>query len=210
MKTSRKPLIIGIAGGTGSGKTTIAKKIKHHCGDDVLYIAHDSYYKDQSHLTMEERKKTNYDHPDALDTFLLVRHLRQLIKGKSIAMPVYDFTVSNRLHETVQTDPKPVIIVEGILTFENKELRNLMDIKIYVDTDADIRLGRRIKRDVEERGRTLEYSLNQYITISRPMHLTFIEPNKKYADIIIPEGGNNKVGIRMITHLIEKTASPSA
>jgi len=202
MKTQR-PLIIGIAGGTGSGKTTVAKKIKDHFGQDVLYIPHDNYYKDQSELSLKERAKTNYDHPTALDTDLLVQHVETLILGKSIQMPLYDFATSNRMKETTMVFPKPVIIVEGILIFEHEKLRELMDIKIYVDTDADIRLGRRIKRDIQERGRTIEYSLNQYLSQSRPMHLAFGEPSKKYADIILPEGGENKVGLQMIIHSIE-------
>lgn len=204
-RKTTKPLIIGVTGGTGSGKTTVAKKIKEHFGDDVIYIAHDSYYRDQTKLTLEERKKTNYDHPNALETTLLIRHLKQLIKGHHIMMPVYDFTVSNRMKETVKIDPKPVIIVEGILVFESPKLRDLFDIKIYVDTDADVRLGRRIKRDIEERGRTLEHSLNQYLTISRPMHSAFIEPTKKYADIILPHGGENTLGIGLVISAIKQS-----
>lgn len=202
MKT--KPIIIGISGGTGSGKSTVTQKIRDHFKHQVIFIAHDNYYIDQTKLTMEERKKVNYDHPNSLDTKLMIRHLKQLIAGKSIKMPQYDFTVSNRKKETFRLIPTSVIIVEGILVFENRALRELMDIKLFVDTDADIRLGRRIKRDIQERGRTLEYSLNQYLTVSRPMHLTFVEPYKKYADIIIPEGGNNKVGINMVINTIEK------
>ena len=200
-----KPIIIGIAGGTASGKSTVTKKIKDHFKHEVIFIAHDNYYKDQSHLTLADRKKVNYDHPNSLETDLLVKHLKQLIAGKSIKMPQYDFTVSNRKKtETVLLTPKKVIIIEGILVFENENLRNLMDIKLFVDTDADIRLGRRISRDIQERGRTLEFSLHQYLTMSRPMHQAFVEPMKKYADIILPEGGENSIGLQMIIHSIEK------
>lgn len=195
-----KPLIIGVSGGAGSGKTTVAKKIKNHFQHEVIYIPHDNYYRDQTHMTMEERKKVIYEHPKALETSLLISHLKKLIKGKSVQMPAYDFTLSNRTKETTLLKPKKVIIIEGILIFENKQLRDLMDIKIFVDTDADIRLGRKIIRDINERGRTLEHSLKQYYEMTRPMHLTFVEPNKKYADIIIPEGGNNRVGVQMIIH----------
>ena len=199
-----KPIIIGIAGGTASGKTTVTQKIREHFNRNVIFIAHDNYYRDQSHLDLAERKKVNYDHPKALETELLTVHLKKLLAGKTIRMPQYDFTVSNRKKETILLEPKKVIIMEGILIFENEELRTLMDIKLFVDTDADIRLGRRITRDIRERGRTLDFSLNQYLTMSRPMHLAFVEPTKKYADIIIPEGGNNKIGVQMIIHSIEK------
>lgn len=199
-----KPLIIGVVGGAGSGKTTIAQKLKNHFKHEVIYIAHDNYYRDQTHMTMEERKKVVYEHPKALETSLLISHLKKLIKGKSVYMPMYDFTVSNRTKKTTLLKPKKVIIMEGILLFENKQLRDLMDIKIFVDTDADIRLGRKIIRDINERGRTLEHSLKQYYEMTRPMHLAFVEPNKKYADIVIPEGGNNKVGVEMIIHTIEQ------
>lgn len=200
----KRPLLIGIAGGTGSGKSTIANKIKKHFKNNVVYLAHDSYYIDLSHLSLKQRSKVNFDHPNALETTLLVKHLNKLLRGNSIKMPVYDFVTSNRTKKTIKISPKPIIIVEGIFIYENEILRNLFDIKIFVQTDDDIRLGRRIMRDIRDRGRTLEFSLNQYLTMSRPMHQIFVEPTKKYADIIIPEGGHNDVGINILIHAIEK------
>lgn len=200
----KRPLLIGIAGGTGSGKSTIANKIKKHFKNNVVYLAHDSYYIDLSHLSLKQRSKVNFDHPNALETTLLVKHLNKLLRGNSIKMPVYDFVTSNRTKKTIKISPKPIIIVEGIFIYENEILRNLFDIKIFVQTDDDIRLGRRIVRDIQDRGRTLEFSLNQYLTMSRPMHQIFVEPTKKYADIIIPEGGHNDVGINILIHAIEK------
>lgn len=199
-----KPFVVGIAGGTGSGKTTIAHKLAKYFGNSAVCIAHDSYYRDQSKLTLEDRMKTNYDHPASLETTLLIRHIRALTHYKSIKMPVYDFTQHNRSKEVVVVTPKPIIIIEGIHVFSEEQLRNMMDLKIFVDTDADIRLGRRIVRDIQERGRTLEFSLNQYLTMSKPMHEAFVEPSKRYVDIIIPEGGNNEVGISIITQFITK------
>jgi uridine kinase len=199
------PLFVGIAGGTGSGKTTVAKKIAAHFPDICVIIAHDSYYRDQSSLNMDERKKTNYDHPDSLETTLLITHLQNLRKGKSISVPTYDFTHHNRAETTQHVSPKRLVIVEGILLFENSVLRNMMDIKLFVDTDADIRLGRRITRDMEERGRTLDFSLNQYLTMSRPMYLAFGEPTKKYADIILPHGGENILGIELVVSAIQQS-----
>lgn len=200
----QKPFVIGIAGGTGSGKTTVAEKIRAHFKNRVLYIPHDNYYRDQSHITLEERKKTNYDHPRALETDLLIKHLKQLIKGKSIKMPQYDFVNHTRKKRTIVVSSKSIIVVEGILTFENKLLWDIFDLKLFVDTDADIRLGRKIIRDIKERGRTLEFVMYQYLTMARPMHDAFIEPSKKYADLIIPEGGENHVAIRSIIHAIDK------
>ncbi len=200
----KRPLLIGIAGGTGSGKSTIANKIKKHFKNNVVYLAHDSYYIDLSHLSLKQRSKVNFDHPNALETTLLVKHLNKLLRGNSIKMPVYDFVTSNRTKKTIKISPKLIIIVEGIFIYENEILRNLFDIKIFVQTDDDIRLGRRIVRDIQDRGRTLEFSLNQYLTMSRPMHQIFVEPTKKYADIIIPEGGHNDVGINILIHAIEK------
>ncbi len=198
-----KPVIIGIAGGTGSGKTTVARRIIRHFGRNAAYIPHDNYYRDQSAISMEERKKVNYDHPDALETDLLASHLVHLRRGKTVEVPLYDFTTCNRQGETQRIEPAGVIVVEGILVFENENLRNLFDIKIFVDTDADIRLGRRIVRDMQERGRTLEFSLHQYLTLSRPMHLAFVEPSKKHADIVIPEGGSNRIGVQAIINTVE-------
>jgi uridine kinase len=203
-----KPIIIGITGGTGSGKSTVAKEL-YGClpEDSISVIEQDSYYKDQSHLSYEERVKTNYDHPDAFDTKLLLAHLDMLLAGKSIDKPIYDFENHNRKKETVKIEPKNIILVEGILILAEAELRNKFDIKIFVDTDADVRIIRRIERDMQERGRTLESIINQYIGVVRPMHLQFIEPSKKYADIIIPEGGYNRVAIDIMTARVKELAA---
>lgn len=196
----RKPIIIGVTGGTGSGKTTVTRKIIEEFGDvSLAYIPQDAYYKDQSHLTMDERVLTNYDHPFAFDNDLLSEHIRQLLDGKAVQMPVYDFTQHNRAEETIRVEPKEVIIIEGILIFSDKELRDLMDIKVFVDTDDDIRIIRRIKRDMAERGRSLDSIIDMYTSIVKPMHEQFIEPTKKFADIIIPEGGSNNVAIDLMT-----------
>jgi uridine kinase len=184
-------LIIGIAGGSGSGKTTIAMSIVDSIGpDDVALIQHDAYYRRQTHLPPEERAKVNYDHPDSLETELLAEHLRRLLAGEPIQRPVYDFTVHDRSDETVPVEPCPIIVVEGILVLTEPELRELMDLKVYVDTDADLRIVRRLQRDIEERGRTFESVCRQYLETVRPMHLQFVEPSKRYADIVIPEGYN--------------------
>ncbi|HJH02077.1 uridine kinase [Aerococcus urinaeequi] len=196
----RKPIIIGVTGGTGSGKTTVTRKIIEEFGDvSLAYIPQDAYYKDQSHLTMDERVLTNYDHPFAFDNDLLSEHIRQLLDGQAVQMPVYDFTQHNRAEETIRVQPKEVIIIEGILIFSDKELRDLMDIKVFVDTDDDIRIIRRIKRDMAERGRSLDSIIDMYTSIVKPMHEQFIEPTKKFADIIIPEGGSNNVAIDLMT-----------
>ena len=185
------PLIIGLAGGSGSGKTTIARSIVEAVGPgDVTLIQHDAYYLDRSDLPLEERAKVNYDHPDSLETGLLVEHLRQLLQGHAVERPVYDFTVHNRAAETVVVEPHPVLIVEGILVLSEPDLRDLMDLKIYVDTDADLRIARRWERDIKERGRTFDNVRDQYLHTVRPMHLQFVEPSKRYADIVIPEGYN--------------------
>ncbi|MBR6801910.1 MAG: uridine kinase [Eubacteriaceae bacterium] len=204
-----KPVIIGIAGGSGSGKTTLTRNISERFSDDVCVICHDSYYKDQSHLTMDQRVLTNYDHPDSIQTDLMISHLRQLKEGKSVLTPVYSFVEHTRTSETVKVDPRKVIIIDGILIFENKELRDMMDMKIYVDTDSDIRLIRRLLRDVNERGRDIESVTTQYITTVKPMHEQFVEPSKKFADIIIPEGGQNKVALSMIYHRIRSILNES-
>lgn len=197
---NRKPIVIGIAGGTGSGKTSIANKIiKTFKNKSVLLIKQDSYYLDQSHLTFEERLKTNYDHPRAFDNDLLMQQIHQLQRYEAINIPVYDYTVHTRSNETVHVAPKEVIILEGILVLEDEKLRDLMDIKIYVDTDADIRILRRMIRDIEERGRTIESVIEQYLSGVRPMHNQFVEPSKSYADIIIPEGGKNRVAIDLVS-----------
>ena len=191
-------LVIGIAGGTGSGKTTLMKNIINRFGDVVTVLSHDNYYRRHDELTYEERCKINYDEPAALETDLMAYHLDLLRKGESIECPVYDFTQHNRSGETITVVPKSVIIVEGILIFENEPLRDLMDIKIFVDTDADVRLCRRIKRDVNKRGRTLESVLTQYQETVKPMHEKYVEPSKKYADLVVPEGGKNLVALDMI------------
>ena len=191
-------LVIGIAGGTGSGKTTLMKNLISRFGDVVTVLSHDNYYRRHDELTYEQRCKINYDEPAALETDLMAHHLDLLRGGESIQCPVYDFTQHNRSNETITVVPKRVIIVEGILIFENKPLRDLMDIKIFVDTDADVRLCRRIKRDVNKRGRTLESVLLQYQETVKPMHEKYVEPSKKYADIVVPEGGKNLVALDMI------------
>ncbi|MBD7910366.1 uridine kinase [Clostridium cibarium] len=194
-----KPILIGITGGSGSGKSTIANEIfESFGGEKIVMMQQDAYYKDQSHLSMEERVKTNYDHPKAFDNTLLVEHLKTLSKGESIEKPIYDFTIHTRSRETVPVEPKEIIIVEGILILEDKRIRDLLDIKVYVDTDADVRIIRRLLRDMEERGRTIDSVVNQYLTVVRPMHFQFTEPTKRFADIIIPEGGHNKVAIDIL------------
>ncbi len=197
-------LIIGIAGGTGSGKTTLMKNLVEHFGDRVTVVSHDNYYKRHDELSYEERCLINYDEPGAFDTSLMAYHLECLRRGDAIDCPVYDYTVHNRSNETVRIVPKPVIIVEGIMIFENEALRELMDIRIFVDTDADIRLCRRIKRDVNKRGRSLESVLTQYQTTVKPMHEKYVEPSKKYANIVVPEGGKNVVALDMIIGRIQR------
>lgn len=191
-------MIIGIAGGTGSGKTTLTMKIKEAFSNDVVVLSHDYYYKANSNLPFEERTKLNYDHPNAFDTELLIEHIKELKQGHIIHHPVYSFVEHTRLEEKVETKPAKVIIIEGILIFENKELSDLMDIKVFVDTDADLRIIRRLLRDVKERGRDLDSVIDQYIGTVKPMHEQFVDPSKKRADIIIPEGGFNSVALSML------------
>lgn len=194
-----KTIIIGIAGGTGSGKTTLTERLREHFGEnEVSVINHDSYYKAHDELPYEERCKLNYDHPDSFDTPLLVEHLQQLRAGHSVDVPVYDYTIHNRSKQTVRVNPAPVIIVEGILIFASPELCDLMDMKVFVDTDADVRILRRIVRDVKKRGRTLDSVVNQYLTTVKPMHEQFVEPSKRKADLIVPEGGQNLVALDML------------
>lgn len=201
---AKKGILIGIAGGTGSGKTLVAKNIYSELGSDkVIILYQDSYYKDLSHLTQEKRNKQNFDHPDAIDSTLLIQHIKALVHGESIQQPIYDFVTHTRNKETKIIGPHTIIVLEGILILDNPKLRNLMDIKIYVDTDSDIRVLRRIKRDILERGRRLESVIDQYEQSVRPMHLQFVEPSKRYADIIIPEGGLNKVAIDLVKTKIE-------
>ena len=197
-------LVIGIAGGTGSGKTTLMNNIMTRFEGNVTVLCHDNYYKRHDELSFEERSGLNYDEPDAIETSLMVQHLEELRAGKAINCPVYDFTRHNRSDETVRLEPKPVIIVEGILIFENQPLRELMDIRLFVDTDADVRLCRRIKRDVTKRGRTLESVLTQYQATVKPMHEKYVEPSKKYANLVIPEGGKNLVALDMILGRIQQ------
>ena len=196
-------IVIGIAGGTGSGKTTMIKRIKKEFNDEIAILSHDFYYKKYSHLPFEERKKLNYDHPDAFQTDLMVEHLKELKEGRPIERPVYDFVIYDRLDETVRVEPAKVIIVEGILIFDYKELLDLLDIKVFIDTDADVRIIRRIMRDVRERGRSLDSVINQYMTTVKLMHDQFVEPSKRNADIIIPEGGYNVVALQMLNDRIK-------
>lgn len=195
-----KPLIIGIAGGTASGKTSISRHIQEMYDDvtSVLIIRQDDYYRDQSHLTMEERIRTNYDHPSSIDTELLVKHIKDLCEGRTIEKPVYDFVEHTRSSVTETCSPCDVLILEGLFVLQDESVRNLLDIKVFVDTEADIRFIRRLLRDVQERGRSMESVVTQYTSTVRPMHESFVEPSKKYADIIIPEGGSNTVAIDLL------------
>ena len=194
-----KPIIIGVAGGTGSGKTTVSQEILRRVGAErIVFIQHDSYYRDRSHLSLEERARSNYDHPDSLESEFLVSHLQQLQAGQLVEIPVYDFMTHTRTEETRCVEPKWVILVEGILIFAEPALREMFDVKIWVDTDADVRFIRRLRRDITERGRTVESVIEQYEGTVRPMHLEFAEPSKRYADVIIPEGGFNTVALDMV------------
>jgi uridine kinase len=207
----KKPVVIGIAGGSGSGKTSVTKAIYESFKDhSILLLEQDYYYKDQSHLPLEERLQTNYDHPFAFDNDLLIEHLNQLLNYESIEKPVYDYTIHTRSNEVIREEPKDVIILEGILVLEDERLRDLMDIKLYVDTDADLRIIRRLLRDIKERGRTLESVIDQYVSVVRPMHNQFIEPTKRYADIIIPEGGQNHVAIDLMVTKIKTILEQNA
>ncbi len=200
-----KPVIIGVAGGTASGKTTVSDAILDRVGrQHIIYLQHDSYYRDLSHLPLEERTQLNFDHPDALETELLVSHLRRLQAGEPVEVPIYDFATYRRSEETRHIEPRPVILLEGLLIFVDKELREMMDVKLYVDTDADLRFIRRLQRDIQERGRTMESVIHQYLTTVRPMHLEFVEPSKRYADVIIPAGGFNTTAIEIIVARVER------
>ena len=202
------PIIIGVAGGSGSGKTTVAHAILDRVGRHrIAHIQHDSYYRDLSHLPPEERVCINYDHPDSLETDLLVRHLEELHAWRAVDVPIYDFTTHRRTRSTLHIEPRHVILVDGILIFVEKALREIFDVKIFVDTDADLRFVRRLERDLAERGRTMRSVIDQYLTTVRPMHLEFVEPSKRYADVIIPEGGFNTVALDMVVARVEAMVS---
>jgi uridine kinase len=204
LEAMQQPIIIGVAGGTGSGKTTVSRAILQRVGAArIAYLEHDSYYRELAHLSLEERTQANFDHPDSLDNELLLEHLNALCNGQPIDVPIYDFTLYSRKAEARRVDPQPVVLVEGILIFADKRLRERMDVKIYVDTDADLRFIRRIQRDIHERGRAFDSVVEQYLRTVRPMHLEFVEPSKRYADIIIPRGGLNAIAIDMVVARIE-------
>lgn len=198
------PVIIGIAGGSGSGKTTVAHRVREACpGKTIQIIHHDSYYHDNSHLTLEQRAEINYDHPNAFETTLLIDHLQELREGRAVQVPRYDYATHSRLQETEVCEAADIVFVEGILVLESAKLRGLMDIRLYVDVDADERVLRRMKRDIIKRGRTMESVMDQYLNVVRPMHLQFVLPSKRYAHLIIPEGGFNKVAIDLIANKIQ-------
>lgn len=200
-----KPYIVGVTGGSASGKTEIVKTLKNHFGDKIEIIEHDNYYFAHDNLTMDERAGLNYDHPQAFETDLLIEHVKKIVNNEEIDIPTYDFTIHTRSSETLKKIPKPIVIVEGILVLEDEELRDLMDMKVFVDCDGDVRLKRRITRDVVERDRTIESILTQYMETIKPMHELFVEPSKKFADLIVPKGGKNKVAIDvLINHLATK------
>lgn len=203
VKPMDEVMVIGIAGGTGSGKTTITKKLMQRFGGDVSVIYHDNYYKAHHDMSYEERAKLNYDHPDSFDTDLLIQAVKDLKAGRSVICPVYDYTIHDRSDKVIEVKPARVVIVEGILIFQSRELCRQMDIKIYVDTDADVRILRRIVRDVRDRGRSLESVVNQYLSTVKPMHEQFVEPSKRNADIIIPEGGHNQVAMEMVMERVK-------
>lgn len=196
----RRPIVIGVTGGSGSGKTTVSKAIYNQLsGQSLLILQQDSYYNDQNDMTMAERREVNYDHPLAFDTDLMIKQIKQLINYEAIEKPVYDYEQSTRSDKTIHQEPRDVIIVEGVLILDDQRLRDLMDIKVFVDTDDDIRIIRRIQRDIKERGRTLDWVIEQYLATVKPMYHQFVEPTKRYADIIVPEGGENEVAIDLLT-----------
>jgi len=199
-----KPIVFGVAGGTASGKTTVARAVLEAVGaSQIAYLPHDAYYKDRDDLPFEKRARLNYDHPDSLESKLLVQHIRELIVGVPVNVPVYDFTAHRRTDDTILVDPAPIILVDGILIFTKRKLRDLMDIKIFVDTDSDVRFIRRLQRDMHERARSLDSVVQQYLDTVRPMHLKFVEPSKRYADIIIPGGGHNRVAMEMVVSRLQ-------
>ena len=199
-----KPVILGVAGGTGSGKTRLVREMVQRLGPDIAVIQHDSYYRDRSGMSPEERARVNYDHPDALETPLLVEHVKALLEGQAVEVPVYDFSTHTRSQEVVRVEPHTVVLLEGILVLSEPELRALMGIRVFVDTDADIRMIRRMSRDMRDRGRTLESVVEQYLDTVRPMHLEFVEPSKRWADVIVPEGGENRVALQMVAARVEQ------
>ncbi|HEU0300909.1 MAG TPA: uridine kinase [Longimicrobium sp.] len=206
-----KPFLIGIAGGTGSGKTTVARRIYDSLRlDSAVFIEHDAYYRELGHLPLEQRAAINFDHPDSLDNDLLIQHLEMLLAGQAIDKPVYDFGRHTRAAETVRVHPRDVILVDGILLFAEPRLREMFDLRIFVDTDADVRFIRRMRRDLEERGRTLDSVIEQYLTTVRPMHFEFVEPTKRYADVIIPRGGQNRAGIDVVAARIRERLAEKA
>jgi uridine kinase len=206
-----KPFLIGIAGGTGSGKTTVARRIYDSLHlDSAVFIDHDSYYRDLSHLSLEERAGVNFDHPNSLNNDLLIAHLTDLVEGRAIDKPVYDFARHTPAAETIRTHPRDVILVDGILLFAEPRLREMFDLRIFVDTDADVRFIRRLRRDLEERGRSLDSVIEQYLTTVRPMHFEFVEPSKRYADVIIPRGGQNRAGIDVVAARIRERLAEKA
>jgi len=208
MSSRITPLTIGIAGGTGSGKTTVANVILERVGRDrIAYLPHDAYYRDLGDLPYDQKAAMNFDHPDSLETELMIKHILELKKANAVEIPVYDFSTHSRTSKTIRVEPHAVIIVEGILLFVDKQLRDLLDIKIFVDTDADIRFIRRLQRDITERGRTTDMVVQQYLSTVRPMHLEFVEPSKRYANIIIPEGGLNEIAMDMVIARIEMLLS---
>ena len=195
-------IVIGIAGGTCSGKSTLIGRLKEHFADQITMISHDYYYRAHDEMPFEERCKLNYDHPESFETDLMLQHIEMLKNNQTVEVPIYDYTIHNRSKKTMTIKPSKVIVVEGILIFENKKLREMFDIKVFVDADADIRIIRRNQRDAQERGRSLESVIDQYMTTVKPMHEQFVEPSKKYADIIVPQGGLNNVAFQMLTHRI--------
>lgn len=204
MPNNKIPLVIAIAGGSGSGKTTVANAILNRVGSDrITYLPHDAYYRDLSSLPPNQRKLVNFDHPDSLESELLIEHIEKLKKWEAVELPIYDFTTHSRTNNTIVVDPQLVIVVEGILIFAEPKLRKLFDVKIFVDTDDDIRFIRRLERDIAERGRTMNTVIRQYLSTVRPMHLDFVEPSKRFADVIIPEGGQNQVALDMVISRIE-------
>lgn len=206
----KRPIVFGVAGGTASGKTTVARAILEAVGaSQIAYVPHDAYYRDQPQLSFEERSQQNYDHPNSLETKLMVKQIKQLLKGKAVNVPVYDFTAHRRTEKTILIEPSPIILVDGILIFTKRRLRELMDIKVYVDTDSDVRFIRRLQRDMDERGRSLPSVVTQYLETVRPMHLKFVEPSKRFADVIIPNGGLNRVAMEMVVSRLHALLPPT-